>query len=383
MKLQRKEAGDNMQRISVTRLVPGMKAARNVFDADGRVLVAAGVVLKNSYINRLKELGVGSVYIQADELPAVEIPEVIKEETRIKAVQVVKNTFQSFRTTKQINFKQFVEIAATIVEEIMGSGDTLLHLSDIRTYDDYTFSHSVNVCILSVLMGSSKNYDMNRLKDLALGALLHDVGKVLVPIEILNKPGRLTLEEFSVVKNHAELGFELLRKQQDQVPLLACHVAYQHQEKFDGSGYPRQLKGDQIHEYARIAAIADVYDALTSDRPYRKGLLPHEAYEIMMASGNTHFEMDLLQKFFNKIAIYPLGSIVRLNTGDIGIVTDVIPDLPTRPKVQIITNRSGEVIKKLKEINLVEQLTVFVEQVFTEEEAFQWMGTVKKQANVV
>lgn len=372
-----------MQRISVTRLEPGMKVARHVFDADGRVLVAAGVVLRNSYINRLKELGVGSVYIQADILPAVEIPEVVKEETRIKAVQVVKNSFQNFRTTKQINFKQFADIAAAIVEEVMGSGDTLLHLSDIRTYDDYTFAHSVNVCILSVLMGDSMNYDMSRLKELALGALLHDVGKVLVPIEVLNKPGRLTPEEFSVVKNHTELGFEILRKQQDQVPLLACHVAYQHQEKVDGSGYPRQLKGAQIHEYARIAAVADVYDALTSDRPYRKGLLPHEAYEIMMASGNTHFDMDFLHRFFNKIAVYPMGSIVRLNTGDTGIVTDVFPDLPTRPKVQIITDYSGSIIRELREVNLTKQLTIFIDKVLTEEEAFQWIGTVKKQANAV
>jgi HD-GYP domain-containing protein (c-di-GMP phosphodiesterase class II) len=366
-----------MQRISVLRLTPGMIVAKNVFAADGRVLIAAGISIKQSYIRRLKELGIASVYIDSPLLPSVEVPEVVKEETRVKAITMVKNAFQNFRTTKKLDFKRFSEVAAAIVSDLICNRDTLVHLTDIRSYDDYTFAHSVNVCILAVLMGTSKCYDEYRLKELALGALLHDVGKILVPIEVLNKPGRLTAKEFDIVKEHAELGFELLRKQQDQVSLLACHVAFQHQEKYDGSGYPRQLKGTEIHEYARIVAVADVYDALTSDRPYRKGMLPHEAYEIMMASGKTHFDDELLQKFFEKIAVYPIGTIVRLNSGEVGMITEVIPELQTRPKIQLITDGNGQFIQGLEEIDLTVHLTTFIDKVFNEEETYQWLSTNK------
>lgn len=372
-----------MQRISVLRLMPGMIVAKNVFAADGRVLIAAGISIKQSYIRRLQELGIASIYIDSPLLPAIEVPEVVKEETRVKATAMVKNAFQNFRTTKKLDYKKFSEVAAAIVAELICNRDTLIHLTDIRSYDDYTFAHSVNVCILSVLMGTSKCYDEYKLKELALGALLHDVGKILVPIEVLNKPGRLTPKEFNIVKEHAELGFELLRKQQDQVSLLACHVAFQHQEKYDGSGYPRQLKGKEIHEYARIVAVADVYDALTSDRPYRKGMLPHEAYEIMMASGKTHFDDEVLQRFFEKIAIYPVGTIVRLNSGEVGMITEVIPELQTRPKVQIITDSKGQLVQNLEEINLAVHLTTFIDKVFDEEETYQWLNTNKLNESAV
>ena len=362
-----------MQRISVTRLSPGMIVARSVYDADGRVLIASEIELRKNYIERLIELGIGSIYVQADALPQVDIPEVVKEETRMKAIHTVKSSFQNFQTTKRIDLKQFTAVAASIVEDIIGNRDTLVHLTDIRTYDDYTFAHSVNVCILSVIMGISKNYNECRLKELSLGALLHDIGKVLVPIEILNNPGRLTPEEFIVVQNHTDIGFEILRKQQDQIPLLACHVAYQHHEKIDGSGYPRRLKGEQIHEYARIVAIADVYDALTSDRPYRKGLLPHDAYEVMMASGDRHFESELLHDFFNKIAVYPLGSIVRLNTGGVGVVIDVLPGLSARPKIQLIMDHLGNYLQEIVVVDLTIELTVFVDKVYNDEETHQWL----------
>lgn len=365
-----------MQRVLVGHLKPGMIIGRNIYDAEGRILLSASIELKQSYIDRLREIGIGSVYVEVPGLPAVEIPEVVREETRLKAVQAVKASFQNFRTTKVLNIKQFSAIAANIVEEIIRNRNTLLHLTDIRTYDDYTFAHCVNVCVLSVMIGLSLNYTEHKLRELALGALMHDVGKTLVPVEILNKPGRLNTAEMDVMKKHAELGFEVLRKQQDDIPLLAAHVAFQHQEKFDGSGYPRKLSGKDIHEYARIAAIADVYDALTSDRPYRKAMLPHEAFEIMQASGGTHFDHHLLQIFFRQIAVYPVGTIVHLNTGQIGMVTEVLPDFQTRPKVQVIFNSDGHLIKDLVEVNLAhpDQLTTFIEKVFIDFEVQEWLS---------
>lgn len=147
-----------------------------------------------------------------------------------------------------------------------------------------------------------------------MGSLLHDIGKMMIPPEILHKPGRLTDEEFDIIKNHAKYGFDILRKQGD-VPLLSAHCALQHHEKWNGGGYPRGLAGEEIHPYARALAVGDVFDALTTHRVYRRAMLPHEAMEIIYADTNSHFEQSVVETFRRTVAIYPVGVTVKLNSG--------------------------------------------------------------------
>jgi hypothetical protein len=172
------------------------------------------------------------------------------------------------------------------------------------------------------------------------------------------------------MKQHTALGFDILRNQGD-IPLLAAHIAYQHHEKFDGSGYTRGLSGTDIHEYARIVSIADVYDALTSDRPYKEGCLPHEAYEIMMSLANTHFDPVILKQFLDQIALYPLGTIVQLSTGDIAVVIKVIPGLQTRPTLKVLFDANSCRLSNGPEIDLAEHLTTFITKVFTPTEVLR------------
>lgn len=360
-----------MQKIAATSLQPGMVIARNVFSTDGVLLLGTGTVLDNAYIQRLRLFGLTSIYIKnpftdqmADSDIIDTIPEVVREETRVQAVQIVHTAFQSLSDTGQVDSQRFKETALFLIDEVIKNKGAMIHLTDIRSRDGYTFGHSVNVCVLSTLTGVQLGYNTLQLRELALGALLHDTGKMLIPKKILIKPGPLTAAERSHMEQHPDLGFDILRRQ-GEIPLISSHVAYQHHEKFDGSGYTRNLGGSEIHEYARIVAIADVYDAITSDRPYKDGTLPHEAYEIMMTLANTHFDPVILRTFLNQIAVYPLDSIVRINTGEIALVTKVIPGLQTRPTLKIIVDADGHRLNNGPEIDLTKNLTAFIDKVLT------------------
>ncbi|MDF2500229.1 MAG: hypothetical protein K0Q77_943 [Anaerosporomusa subterranea] len=355
-----------MQRIAVKDLAPGMVAAKSIYTADGRMLLAEGATFTKRYINRLQELGIWVAYIQNPLAVSIDVPDILAEETRVKAISTVKEAFEGFRNTKKIDMGQFKQLTEGIVDEIIRNPNAVFHLNDIRMYDDYTFAHSVNVCVLAVLVGAALQYTPRQLMELGVGAVLHDVGKMAIEKQILNKPGHLSESEMDLMRRHPELGFEILRKYSAQLSWLSIHVAFQHQEKFDGSGYPRGLKETDIHEYARITAIADVYDALTSDRPYRPALSPGEAYEFLLAGSGTHFDPDILREFLRHVALYPVGSVVKLNTGDIGIVTHVFSGLQTRPIVRLVVDASNTLYNSDAEIDLSTELTVFVNQVLPE-----------------
>jgi HD-GYP domain-containing protein (c-di-GMP phosphodiesterase class II) len=198
----------------------------------------------------------------------------------------------------------------------------------------------VNVAVLSVMTGISLGYNELKLRDLGVGALLHDLGKVKIDERIYNKPGSLTSEEFDTIKLHTTYGFEMLQSMKS-VNILCAHVAFQHHERFDGQGYPRGMKGKEIHDFARIVSLADVYDALTADRPYRRALRPYHAVEYLNSMGGTQFDPDLTKAFVEHIAIYPVGSYVNLNTKQKAIVVSVNKPNKTRPVVRVLTDIDG------------------------------------------
>ncbi len=363
-----------MLRISVANLRPGMQVGRNIFNAEGNLMLSQGVCLTDAYIKRLSEIGIVAVYIESafagEELP--EVPEVLTEATRIDAMTAIQDIFHKLQLTNRVDVGKAKTVAKGIVAEIIANPQVVFHLNDIRLHDDYTFAHSVNVAVLSTIIGSSLGYDEGQLRELAIGALLHDVGKMLVPKEIINKPGRLNAAESEFMRRHSEMGFELLRKE-DEMPLLSAHIAFQHHEKVNGKGYPRALEGDEIHEYSRIAAIADVYDALTSERSYSRASLPHEAHEFLMAGAGSHFDASLLDLFFKHVAIYPIGALVQLNSGEIGVVVQVKPDLHFRPRIRILVDADGKNAKPPREVDMSQHLTAFIERVLSEKEVIAFL----------
>ena len=192
----------------------------------------------------------------------------------------------------------------------------MINLVDIKSMDNYTYQHSVNVALLSLVLGVQLQLNQNELYNLCIGALLHDIGKTLIPKQLILKPGPLTDEEYKTVKEHTTKGYDFL-KGCLEIPAPARIVALQHHEKINGYGYPDNIKNKSINRFARIVSIADVYDALTSDRPYSKAMCPNDAVEYIFSHGDTQFDYEMVKVFSKAVVPYPPGTLVKLSTSDV------------------------------------------------------------------
>jgi HD-GYP domain-containing protein (c-di-GMP phosphodiesterase class II) len=246
----------------------------------------------------------------------------------------VTSMFNEARMGKAIS----AEAALSLVEEISSSvtrnPSALISIARLKTKDDYTYMHSVAVCGLMVALAQQLKLSEEETREAGLGGLLHDLGKAQIPIEILNKPGKLTDEEFNTVKLHPSWGYDMLLegKTVGATPLDIC---LHHHERIDGKGYPHGLQGEKISLYARMGSICDVYDAITSNRPYKNGWDPAESISKMADWCNSHFDERIFQAFVRSIGIYPIGSLVRLESGRLGIVCDLNPGSLLKPKVKV------------------------------------------------
>jgi len=359
-----------LQRITVSFLQPGMVVASNIYSSIGALLIRAGTELTSPNITKIQTLGVGSLYISNPLYENLDIPELVKEDTRVKLVKTLQATINKFHKTQALDVAALSLLTRSLVAEIIHNRDSMIHLLDMRTYEDYVFGHSVNVCILAVLTAVCMGYNETKLNDLALGVLLHDLGMTMLPSQILTNAKKLSQEEITVMQTHPEIAFDVIRKVRD-LSTPASHIAFQHHERFDGKGYPRNLKGQQIHEYSRITAVADIFDALISDRPHRKGLLPHEAYEILMTLADTYVDRDILNIFLAHVAIYPIGTTVQLSSGEFAVVTKVLPKLQSRPIVRLLTDENGKLLKNTVDVDLTENLTLFVAKALHQNEIFE------------
>ena len=232
----------------------------------------------------------------------------------------------------------------------------LVSLVDIKSMDNYTYQHSVNVAVLSLVLGISLNLSKNELLDLCMGALLHDIGKVFVPDGIITKEGSLSPDEYKLIKEHPKNGYNYLSNQYC-IKSSSKVVVLQHHERVDGLGYPAGLEGSKINKLAKIVAIADVYDALTSDRCYRRALCASDALEYIMANAGSIFDFEMATVFSRVIVPFPSGTIVKLSNGDVGIVQETFPNYPLRPTVKILNasdkSSEGNIIKLIDELSLV------------------------------
>ena len=361
-----------MRKVPINYLKPGMIVARTVFSADGYVLLNSGVRIKQRYITQLENFSIQAVYIEDNLLPDVEVEDVISEKTRVEAIKTVKDMLGNIKREANsgrclvLPGEKLVHAVQDIIKDILSHKSLMVNLVDIRSTDSYTFGHSVNVTVLSILTGIAMGLSQNSLHHLGIGAIMHDVGKVMIPDEILNKPSSLTPEEYKIVKRHSEFGFSILDKQ-SEISQLAKRIALEHHEKYDGTGYPFGLKGTEIHQFSQIVGMADIFDALTADRIYRKGFLPHEAYELLAGSGGKLFDYKLVKAFLSNIAAYPVGTIVRLNTGEIGLVVNTPKGLTTRPEVRVFFNQDC-FVKEQYEVHLAENMTIAINEVITDED---------------
>lgn len=332
-----------MRFIPAFSLREGLILGKSIYNNFGGLLLKEGSEIKQPYIEKILELGFQGLYIDDDISKDIEIENVISDELKLKSISKLKNMFMNIdkgsSTDKDI--KEIGNIAEDMVEELIVNRDLMVNMVDIKSFDDYTFFHSVNVAVLSIIMGIALNLNKSDLYKLAMGALLHDVGKVFINQDLLNKKGKLTDEEFEIMKSHSINGYRYI-KSNFNVPVRSYIAVLDHHEKWDGTGYPNNKLGEDISLFGRIIAIADVYDALTSDRPYKKSSLPANVIEYIMGGPGSHFDFDLVNIFIKKVAAYPVGTCVKLNNGVIGIVVENYSDSSTRPKIRVLNSPSEE-----------------------------------------
>ncbi len=346
---------------------------KNIYDSQGRILLRSGVTLTQSIIERIKTIDIFSLYI-IDEYSSGEIEDIIKPELRQKSISVIKETFSDIERIASVHkfekrvlndytkreqeyFSSISNIAEELLDNVLSNKNLLLSLVDIKSMDNYTYEHCVNVAVISIVLGISLNLSRKNLTNLCIGALIHDIGKSFIPKEVLQKPGRLNDYESKIMKRHPKLGYEFLGNFFN----LSSHsklVALQHHERIDGLGYPNGLVNKEISYLSRIVSIADVYDALTSDRPYKRAMCPNDALEYLMANSGTFFDHEMINIFCKVIIPFPEGTIVNLSNGSIGIVEKTLPNFPLRPIVKIVKSKNSSEIGS--KINLIDNLSIVI-----------------------
>lgn len=357
-----------MRLIPVTSLQPGMKLGKKIYNENGIILLSENAELSEAVIRRLLAHGMDYIYISDPRTDDVVIQDMIEEETRRKALQEIRTSYQKLTESavKGVVYphlgKNFTSLVESIIGDLSAREDVMIMMMNINSMDHYLYRHSLNVCVYTLFLGQLYGYSKEELTVLGLGAMLHDIGKTKLPIELLNKPSQLSDEEFGQIKQHTLYGFQML-KDEPGIPLKAAHCAFQHHERINGTGYPRGLKGEEISEFARWIAIADAYDAMTTHRVYRPAMLPHQALEVLYTGCGEWYEKSKLELFRDHVAIYPLGMTVKLSTGEEGVVAKIHKDIPQRPVIRVLTDPSGAELKDPYDLDLSNQLSVVITKV--------------------
>jgi HD-GYP domain-containing protein (c-di-GMP phosphodiesterase class II) len=357
-----------MRLVPVECVKPNTVIAKTLYDLDGRVLVRSGVVLSKGILDRIKNLNILSIYI-IDEYSSGEIHDIIKPELRQKAISTIKEAFSNinrltvadkFSKSESVYFNNIENMAESLIENVLSNDSVLISLVDIRSMDNYVYSHSVNVAVISLTLGIALKLSKRQLHYLCIGSLLHDVGKSFIPKEILMKKEELTSDETLLLQKHSNLGYKYLS---DSYTLSAHSkiIAVQHHERSDGLGYPNGLVNDQISILSKIVSIADAYDMLSTGRPNKKAMFPSDVLEFLMSNAGIMFDYDLVNTFCKIVIPFSKGTIVNLSNGDIVIVEETLPNFPLRPIVKII--KSHRLYTVGTKINLIDEISITITRI--------------------
>lgn len=350
-----------MRYVPTLCLREGMVLAKSLYGSDGILLLRKGETLKRSYVSNISQNGFQGVYIEDSLSKDIAVESVIDDEVRNSAVRAVRDLYVQSATTGVTrdaaeNAKAVVQ---NIVEEIVSNRNIMVNMIDLKSYDTYTYFHSVNVGVLSLVVGVALGLNNNDLYKLGIGAMLHDIGKAFISGSIINKPDTLTDEEFSQIRRHPQMGYAYLLNADLGFPIAGLVGVLQHHERMNGSGYPDGILGTKIHRFSRIISIADVFDAMTSDRPYRAAMMPSEVMEYLMGGAGTLFDPDMVRLFTRRVAAFPLGTCVLLSNGTTAIVVENYEDCCLRPKVRILSGDAEDpVYLDLKNDRALANLTV-------------------------
>ncbi|MGV7929462.1 MAG: HD-GYP domain-containing protein [Spirochaetota bacterium] len=384
-----------IKKIPVEDLKPGMRFDKPVFIDSNNMLVGANVTIKESDIKRLMKWGISEIEtmgnlassendmrfaqkidasISADAKKIVDQYSLLllkrKElmDVHREACRVVGDVYNAIKNDEMFTTDSIEGAAKNIIKLMEEDNNIVLFLYGLEEGKNYLVAHSVNVTFYALLIGTALKYTQEKLRELALGTLLLDAGMVKMPAYIAYKQSNLSDHEFNLIKTHPLHGYRLI-KQLGKIREKSALVGLQHHEYFDGKGYPRSLKGNQIDEYARIAAIADSYEAQISSRSYREKQSFYHAMKNLLSSGVNRFDPVILRVFLSKMSVYPIGSLVELNDSSVGLVIGSVPRKPLRPIIKLIFDSEKNRLSDLIIINLLEETALFVNRVLDEKEA--------------
>ncbi|HEX7712502.1 MAG TPA: HD domain-containing phosphohydrolase [Bacillota bacterium] len=306
----------------IEEIKPGMKLARAVYrEEDGSVLLRPNIELKSNYIERIKELKYSHVYtLNPDESGEEIIDDPVDEELRFRARGLLKKTVGMLKSEEKVSLSRISVLVAEMVEQVYRQTDIVYNMVDIRSRENYLYAHSVNVCVIALMIGASMSLNRMDMEKMGVGALLHDLGLLAGDTPSAQGKGSSHSGGPEAAKQHPRAGYELL-KQKTELNFLAAHVALQHHEREDGSGYPRGLTGKRIHRFAKIVAVADAFDTLTH-RSFQKGLAPYQAIQDIKADQGKYDEA-VVDNFLKVMAPYPIGSVLLLDSGETVLVERV------------------------------------------------------------
>lgn len=324
-----------MRYVPAACLRPGMILGKDVYSQDTVVLLAKDVQLTQGYIDSILKLVINGVYITDSISEDIKIESVISHELRVNAIKNIKQIYNNPKGISK-SLDSVESIAKKILGEVLKNRSIMVNMVDIKTFDDFLYSHCVNVAVLSTVIGIALNLEESKLEKLAASALLHDIGKVFIPKSILDKEDNFTEEEDKTFKNHSEKGYRYIKTYHNSIAITSYVGILQHHERFDGEGYPDHKKGEKISLFGRIIAVCDAYDNLISERPNKVAYTPAEAIEYLMAYNGSIFDPKIVKIFLRKVAPYPLGTIVKLSNGKKAIVIENNEECSMRPKVRLL-----------------------------------------------
>lgn len=357
-----------MRRIPLRYLQENSITAMDIYNPNGKLLISKGLKIDKDMIELLKKNKILYIYIM-DESRQDIIDDVISPELRREAVLELKKMCYEFsnltsikkcKETNNVYIDRILNLVNRIIDELLKKNSLTIEQIDIRDFENQYFQHSVNVAIISLIIGIELNYDIDKLRRLGIAAILHDLGYAFLPKEIIYKSTKLSNEEEEIVKTHSEKGYNYLSLYTDISREVLLPILYHH-EKIDGTGYPRGIKGNRINEYSKIIAIIDFYDKLINSEVILQSDLPNNILEKIMAYIGSAFDYKIVEVFYKKVIPFLKGTMLKLSNGDIVLVEGTINGFPARPIVRVIQSDNTEKINKC--INLVDALNLSIDKI--------------------
>lgn len=385
-------------RIDVDDLSPGMILSRAVSDDKSNILFNDGTVLTQKYIKKLIDWEFSEVHVydkmgvtnsdlikdtqQKEITPAADEDEilirakaavlnfnkaseakiVVMKDVRKKVHESVQLIVEMTKNSQKIDYDRTKKVVDVFLHDLLNELNILLNLIEIRSIASYLYSHAINVCGLSLFLASSMNFSEGELRKVGLAALLHDIGMTRISENIYNKPSALTADEINIIRRHPIYSAQILKSSPGFDEEIAL-IVYQHHERYDGKGYPKGVAGDDIHPYAQIISVADAFESITNPRPYRQKKSAYEAEREIIANSGKQFNPKIVRKFIKLMAVYPIGSFVKLNTGETAVVYESNQILPLRPKLKVLFDRDMNELQDKHLIDLSKQPSIFIKNV--------------------